>query len=178
MSAVNTGTTRIAIVAALIISGIAVLVSGFAKGGGAVALPSGGGSSPTPSLSTGPTHSKSPKPANTLSPSAPADVKVAVYNAAFDQPNSIGIAASVSGKLQNAGYVPAAAPSNGPTAIPKTVVYYSTRGDSAQHQADAQYIADHYLHGAKVQQLGTQYANVVPASADVLIFLGADYLKR
>ncbi len=173
----STGTTRIAIVAALVISGIAVLVSGFAKGGGAVALPNGG-TIPTPSLSSGPTHSKSPTPTSTLSPSPPAEVKVVVYNAAFDQPNSIGIAATVSMKLQNAGYVPAATPSNGPTAIPKTIVYYSTRGDSAQHQADAQYIADHYLHGAKVQQLGTQYANVVPASADVLIFLGADYLKR
>lgn len=169
----NTGTTRIVIVAALVIVGAVVLLNGFPSGTGASAP---GGSTPSngpPSPTSGP-KTTTPPP-STVSPQAPADIEYAVYNGTY----TVGLASQVDMKLANDGYVQAQAPADSPTKpLPKTIVYYKGGAAAAQNEADAQYIADQYLDGAKVAKLDAKYEGVVPPTAQVSIFLGNDYAKK
>ena len=171
----STGTTRIAIVAALVVIGAAIVLNAFPTSGGTGAAPAGG-NSPSIGPSTTPSRAKTTTPPpETVSPQAPADIEYAVYNGTYTP----RLAAQVDTKLANDGFIQAQAPADSPTKpLPKTIVYYKGGSAAPQNQADAQFIADTYLDGAKVAKLDPKYGSVVPPTAQVAIFLGNDYAKK
>ena len=171
----NTGTTRIVIVAALVIVGFVVLVNGFAGSGGEVATPG-----PTGSASVGPaptdTQTKSPKPPP--EPQAPKKIQFFVLNGT----NETGLAGIHAERLLNQGLTPVEdlqgdiagdAPAKGQN---KTIVYFRGGDAAAQNEADARWVADSYFEGAAVRELATEVAgtDVVPEGANVVILLGED----
>ena len=165
----NTGTLRIAIVVALVITGVVVLRSGFASGGpAAIALPSGS-SSPSPSPS--PSHSRSPKPSTAPSPQVEG-----VITAVFNGTTVLGLGAQVQQTLTHDGYVFPVDAANSPTIpLSKSIVYYRGGADAAQNRSDAQYVADTYLQGAKVKALATDQASLVDKTVQIAIFIGNDF---
>jgi hypothetical protein len=167
---VNTGSIRIAIVAALVVAGVVVLRNGFG-GGGAIAQP-GGGTSPTTSPTPNPSHSKSPKPTSTPSPQV-----AGVITAVFNGTTALGLGASMEQTLTKDGYVFPVHAENSPTIpLAKSIVYYRGGADAAQNRSDAQYVADTYLKtGAKVKELATDQASLVDKTVQIAIFIGNDF---
>jgi hypothetical protein len=166
---VNTGSIRIAIVAALVVAGVVVLRSGFG-GGGAIAQ--SGGASPTTSPTPNPSHSKSPKPTSTPSPQV-----AGVITAVFNGTTGAGLGASMEQTLTKDGYVFPVAAENSPTIpLAKSIVYYRGGAGAAQNRSDAQYVADTYLKtGAKVKELAANQASLVDKTVQIAIFIGNDF---
>ena len=166
----NTGSLRIAIVVALVIAGVVVLRSGFgAGGGGAIALPSGSSSPSSPAPS--PSHAKSPKPTSTPSPQV-----AGVITAVFNGTTVLGLGAQVESTLVKDGYVFPVDASNSPTIpLTKSIVYYRGGANAAQNRADAQYVADTYLQGAKVKALAPSQSSLVDKTVQIAIFIGNDF---
>jgi hypothetical protein len=172
----STGTTRLMIVVALVVAGAAVLLNGFAADTGIVA----GGETPSPSETPTPTETETPPPdgdGEPVEPSAPSDVRIAVFNGA----GVTGLAAQVTGRLVNReGYVQGLAPGDWPESdIEKTIVYFTGGGQADQNRVDAQVIADSFLDGARVRELDEQLADdlEIPRSVDVVIVVGRDYAE-
>lgn len=177
MGRVNTGTTRLLIIAALVVAGIAVLLNGF-SGDENVALPGGDGT--TTSETPSPPESSSPTPDGGTTPATPrepGEVQILVFNGT----NVAHLAGDVYENLvTQIGYVPVANAADSPVKpFEKTIVYFRGGAHAAQNEADARHIADTYLDGAKVSELDEGFATQaeVPRSADVVIVLGNDYAK-
>jgi hypothetical protein len=170
---VNTGTARIVIIVALLITGGLVLANAFGDAGvAATGGPSGGGSSPTPSSSASVSGTQSPTPPPpTPDPQLPKDVAVAVFNGT----SSIGLAGTVMDQLHADGYKVGQVPADAPTKpVDKTAVYFVGGTDAAQNESDATAIADKYFKGAKVRELSADLGDLVEKGVQVVVVVGVN----
>jgi hypothetical protein len=169
---VNTGTARIVIIVALLITGGLVLANAFGDAGvAATGGPAGGGSSPTPSSSASVSGTQSPTPPPTPDPQAPKDVAVAVFNGT----SSIGLAGTVMDQLHADGYKVGQVPADAPTKpVDKTAVYFAGGTDAAQNESDATALADTYYKGAKVRELSADLGDLVDKGVQVIVVVGVN----
>jgi hypothetical protein len=161
---VATSTVRFAIIVALVFGGVVLIGKAFPEVSGGA--PSVGVLSPTPSESSSPKPSKTPK--DTPSPQVQG-VRIAVYNGT----SVTGLAADTATKLSDT-YQYVADPQNvadAPSAVAQTTLYYR----SAQDQIEAQYIADVFFKGLDVKIAQLDATSDVPKSVQVAIYLGTDY---
>ena len=165
----NTGTIRIAIVAALLAVGALVMTNGFADTGATADGPPAGGSS-TSSDSPTPTATDTPSaPVQTPSPAAPKDTTVAVFNGT----RSVGLAGIVMDDLTAAGYITGQDPADAPsTPVEKTVVYFGGGTDADQNESDASALAESFFKGAKIKELSPDLGDVVDKGVQVVIVVG------
>ena len=165
MFAVNLGTWRIVILAALVTSGVIILSNGFGGAEVDVTTPTG---STEPTGPTGPA-TESPEP---LPLEGQVDgVSIAVFNGT----ESIGLAADVTVSLDDAGYGVGQDAADAPTTgVRVTTVYYRGGPDAAQNQANAQRLANEELGGAKVRKINPEFADLVTADTDLVVVLGQD----
>jgi hypothetical protein len=152
------------IVAALVLTGVAVLVNGFSDGTSQAA--------PSPSTSATPTESPSPT-------AKPDDDVVGQKNAfvqVFNGTNSPGAAADFLVKLMNDGYFQAGEPEDAPEKpVLDSIVYYRTDNTEEQNQADAALLARDYLpETTSVEKLPPEFVDIVDPTADVIVVLGED----
>ena len=161
----NPGISRLAIVLALVIGGVAVLANGF-DDDAVVARPSG---STTPSPSESPSPSRSPQASIVPNETG---VLVQVLNGT----SRAGYAGDFQQMLIDLGrYLEAGDPGDAPNKpILDSIVYYRADEDGPQHEADAQFLSDEYLGGVPVERLPAELAEVVNPAADVVIVLGED----
>ena len=160
----NPGVSRLAIVIALVIGGVALLANGFSAGK-TVAAP-GDPQSPTPSESSSP--SRSPQPS--IVPNKDG-VLVQVLNGT----STAGYAGDFQILLEQEGYLRAGEPADAPDKpVVDSVVYFRRDDHKAQNQADAQLLSDTYLGGVRVKALPAALADLVSESADVVVVLGED----
>jgi hypothetical protein len=173
---VNTGTARIVIIVALLVTGGLVLANAFSGAGvAAIGGPLGGGTSPTPSSSPRLyTGTPTPTPPPTPDPQAPKDVAVAVFNGTG---TATGLAGVVMENLHADGYKVGQVPANAPnTPVDKTVVYYVGGPDAEQNKSDATELAQKYYPDAKVKELDPSYAqgNLVEKGVQVVVVIGVN----
>jgi hypothetical protein len=163
---VNPGVSRLAIVIALVIGGVALLANGFSEGK-TVAAP-GDPQSPSPSESSSP--SRSPQPS--IVPNKDR-VLVQVLNGT----STAGYAGDFQILLEEEGYLRAGEPADAPDKpVLDSIVYFRQDAKKAQNRADAQLLSDTYLGGVPVKPLpkdGT-LADIVSESADIVVVLGED----
>jgi hypothetical protein len=179
---VNTGTTRIVIVAALVLAGFVVLVNGFPSSGVRASIGPGPGDTTSPSTSVSPSETETPPPQLPPDPQQPKKIHFFVLNGT----NSTGLAGTQAEQLGNHDLTPALNGENVPAddaptkGQKKTVVYFRGGDDAEQNEADAQWVADTYLGGATVRELAADIASgdLVPAEANVVILLGEDSIAR
>jgi hypothetical protein len=161
----NPGVSRLAIVIALVIGGVALLANGFSDGE-TVAAPRGS-SSPTPSETPSPARS----PQQSIVPNQQG-VLVQVLNGTTKP----GLAADFQATLvDQGGYLEAGTPGDAPDKpVVDSVVYFRQDNNKAQNRADAQLLSETYLGGIAVKPLPAALKDVVSASADVIVVLGED----
>jgi hypothetical protein len=161
----NPGVSRLAIVIALVIGGVALLANGFSDGE-TVAAPRGS-SSPTPSETPSPARS----PQQSIVPNQQG-VLVQVLNGTTKP----GLAADFQATLvDQGGYLEAGTPGDAPDKpVVDSVVYFRQDNNKAQNRADAQLLSETYLGGIAVKPLPASLKDVVSASADVIVVLGED----
>ncbi len=163
----NPGAARLAIVAALVIGGVAVLANGFGDEVSS-ARPRG-----TPSASPSPSPSPTQAPRETVVPNQEG-VLVQVFNGT----NEAGAAGDFQLLLEQENYLPAGDPADAPDKpVIDTIVYFRPGGGaSAQNRADAQLLSETYLDSAPVEPLPAAYADpsVTDPAADVVVVLGED----
>jgi hypothetical protein len=162
----NLGIARLAIVAALVVGGIAVLANGFSDEGAGAAPPP----SPSPSPSESPTPS--PQPTQDIVPN-----KKGVLVQVFNGTSTAGLAGDFELLLEDEGYLKAGDPADAPDKpILDSIVYFRADDHRAQNRADAKLLAQDYLGGAPVAPLPAAYDDpaVTSESADVIVVLGED----
>jgi LytR cell envelope-related transcriptional attenuator len=174
---VNTGTTRIIIVAALVVAGFVVLVNGFPSVDQEASGGPGTGTSTSPTASVSPSETETPPPEPPPDPQPPKKIHFFVLNGT----NSTGLAGIEAEHLANQELTPAlnaadSAADDAPTkGQKKTIVYFRGGDEAEQNQADAQWVADTYYDGATVKELDPDVeSDVVPAEANVVVLLGED----
>jgi LytR cell envelope-related transcriptional attenuator len=161
---VNPGISRLAIVIALVIGGVALLANGFSDGE-TVAAPRGS-SSPSPSESPSPSRS----PSQSIVPNQDG-VLVQVLNGT----SKAGYAGDFQILLEQEGYLRAGEPADAPDKpVVDSVVYFRKDDNRAQNQADAQLLSETYLGNVSVKPLPAALADLVSESADVVVVLGED----
>jgi len=161
---VNPGISRLAIVIALVLGGVALLANGFSDGE-TVAAPQGS-SSPSPSESPSPSRS----PSQSIVPNQDG-VLVQVLNGT----SKAGYAGDFQILLEQEGYLRAGEPADAPDKpVVDSVVYYRKDDNRAQNQADAQLLSETYLGNVSVKPLPADLADLVSESADVVVVLGED----
>jgi LytR cell envelope-related transcriptional attenuator len=162
----NPGVSRLAIVIALVIGGVALLANGFSDSK-TVAAP---GDSPTPS-SPSQTPSPARSPQQSIVPNQEG-VLVQVLNGT----STPGLAADFEAMLvDQGGYLEAGTPGDAPDKpVVDSVVYFRQDGNKAQNKADAQLLSETYLGGVPVKPLPAALKGVVSRSADVVVVLGED----
>jgi len=173
MGGVNFGSGRILVIVALIVAGVAILAGGFGHGVTSLGATGGNPASSTPPSGAHASPSSSPSNSAAPSPQPAKDVKIAVFNGT----SALGLAAQGQTTLVNAGYVAGQLPQNSPVqgVAPKTVIYYRGGATAEQSKADAQFMADKYFKGAKVQLLGGAFQSAIAADITVTVVLGQDY---
>ena len=171
----NTGTARIIIIVALLVTGGLVLANGFAS---PAAVEAGSQpdvvASPSPSPSNrSPAETDSPAPTveETPKPAAPKEIPVAVFNGTYET----GLAGTVMEGLLEAGYRSGQEPTDTETKpVERTVVYFVGGADAAQNESNATELADTYFKGAKVKELSADVGEV-DQSVQVVVVIGEDY---
>jgi hypothetical protein len=160
----NPGVSRLAIVIALVIGGVALLANGFSDSE-TVAAPS---DSSSPSLSETPSPSRSPQ--QSIVPNQDG-VLVQVLNGT----SKAGYAGDFQILLEQEGYLRAGEPADAPDKpVVDSVVYYRKDDNVAQNKADAQLLSETYLGGVPVKPLPATLGDLVSKSADVVVVLGED----
>jgi LytR cell envelope-related transcriptional attenuator len=161
----NPGVSRLALVIALVIGGVALLANGFSDGE-TVAAPRDS-SSPSPSETPSPARS----PQQSIVPNQQG-VLVQVLNGTTKP----GLAADFQATLvDQGGYLEAGTPGDAPDKpVVDSVVYFRQDNNKAQNRADAQLLSETYLGGIAVKPLPAALKDVVSASADVIVVLGED----
>jgi hypothetical protein len=176
---VNTGTARIVIIVALLVTGVLVLANGFADSDTAVAGSSDGGggattTSPSASASAAPSTAQSPQ--QQQQPEAPkADKPGDTFIAVFNGTDSTGLAGIVADELVNDGYVPGQEPADAPNKpVTDTIVYFVGGPAADQNRADAERLAEKYYPDAKVKELDPAYTDndLVDKSVQVVVVVG------
>jgi len=168
---VNQGTARIVIIVALVAVGVAVLANGFDGSGGAAATPSGSETSPTETPTA--TDTTTPTPTETPSPQT-----TGVLFMALNGTSVTGLGAQVQELLVAEGYQAVVDAENTPQGnVQVTTVYYRGGANAAQNKSDAQYVADTFFPDIEVQveKLGSQFNDIVPNSATLVVVAGQDY---
>jgi hypothetical protein len=164
---VNPGVSRLAIVVALVIVGVALLANGFSDGE-TTAAPR---NSSSPSVSDSPSPSRSPQ--RSIVPNQEG-VLVQVLNGT----SKPGLAADFQTLLvDQGGYLEAGTPGDAPDKpVVDSVVYFRQDDNRAQNRADAQLLSETYLGGVPVKPLPADLADppLVSESADVVVVLGDD----
>jgi LytR cell envelope-related transcriptional attenuator len=161
---VNPGVSRLAIVIALVIGGVALLANGFSDGG-TVAAPRDS-SSPSPSESPSPSNS----PSQSIVPNQDG-VLVQVLNGT----SKAGYAGDFQILLEQEGYLRAGEPADAPDKpVVDSVVYFRQDDHKAQNRADAELLSETYLGGVSVKSLPATLNDLVSESADVVVVLGED----
>jgi hypothetical protein len=164
---VNPGITRLAIVLALVIGGVAVLGNGFTDEGAAAR--SDGSTTPSPSASPSPSRS----PQASIVPNQEG-VLVQVLNGT----SRAGYAATFQQMLVDVGgYLEAGDPGDAPDKpIVDSIVYFRADDNTKQNRADARLLSDEYLGGVPVEQLPADLADsdLIDPAADVVVVLGED----
>jgi hypothetical protein len=161
---VNPGISRLVIVVALVIGGVALLANGFSDGE-TVAAPRGS-SSPSPSESPSPSSS----PSQSIVPNQDG-VLVQVLNGT----SKAGYAGDFQILLEQEGYLRAGEPADAPDKpVVDSVVYFRKDDNRAQNEADAQLLSKTYLGNVPVKPLPADLADLVSESADVVVVLGED----
>lgn len=168
---VAASTLRFALIVALVVGGIVVINKAFpesaSSGDGSGTVPDPGGpavsGSPSPSVSV----SESPS-ANLPSPTI-TGTRIAVYNGT----STTGLALDVTTALVGDGYIAAQEPTDAPSTVAVTTIYYRTNQD----KVEAEYIANEYFKKLDVvpAKLGDQAGSEVGREVQVAIFLGNDY---
>jgi LytR cell envelope-related transcriptional attenuator len=173
MSPVNFGSARILVIVALVVAGVGILADGFGHGVTTVGATGGTVASTSSSPGSRPSGSTSPTVTAPVTPQAPKDTKIAVFNGT----GALGLAAQAQTVLTNAGYAAGQQPANSPVqgGAAKTVVYFRGGANAAQNKADAAAIAATYFKGAPVQVLGPDFSSLVAPAIAVTIVLGQDY---
>jgi LytR cell envelope-related transcriptional attenuator len=171
---VNPGVTRLVIVLALAVGGVAVLAQGFDAESAAAPTASPDPTSPSP------TESPSPPPQNGNGGEVVGQQKgvlVQVLNGTFTP----GLAGDFQNRLEDDQYLSGGDPTDAPAKpVVETVVYFRD-DDSAeqaeQNEADARLLAETYLGDAAVEQLPRDYRgpDVTDPAADVIVVLGEDF---
>jgi hypothetical protein len=160
----NPGVSRLAIVIALVIAGVALLANGFSDGE-TVAAPR---DSSSPSLSETPSPSRSPQ--QSIVPNKDG-VLVQVLNGT----SKAGYAGDFQILLEQEGYLRAGEPADAPDKpVVDSVVYYRQDDNKAQNKADAGLLSETYLGGVPVKPLPATLDDLVSKSADVVVVLGED----
>jgi hypothetical protein len=161
---VNPGISRLAIVIALVIGGVALLANGFSEGT-TVTAP---GDSPSPTPSDSPSPSRSPQAS--IVPNKDG-VLVQVLNGT----SKAGYAGDFQILLEEEGYLRAGEPADAPDKpVLDSIVYFRQDDHKAQNRADAQLLSETYLGGVAVKPLPKDLADVVSESADIVVELGED----
>jgi hypothetical protein len=170
MGAVNLGTWRIAILAALIAFGAVVLSNGFSGDADVGETP--------PATVTGPTGGTTgPTETETAAPPPPEGKVRGVSIAVFNATDEAGLAAQVTLDLEDAGYTSAQDAANAEASgVQRTIVYFRGGADAAQNRANAERMVDEQLAGAKVARLNPAYADLVPEDTQLVIVLGEDQI--
>jgi hypothetical protein len=162
---VNPGVARLVIVVALVVGGVAVLANGFSDEGAAAA--------PDDSATPSPTESPSPtrSPQKSVVPNQEG-VLVQVLNGT----TRAGYAGDFQILLEDqGGYLRAGEPADAPDKpVVDSIVYFRPDRNRVQNRADAGLLSDEYLGGVPVQPLPAPLAEVVSATADVVVVLGED----
>jgi cytoskeletal protein RodZ len=174
---VNTGTARIIIIVALLVTGGLVLANGFAAPAAVEAASSEPDvvTSPSPSPSTDAPETDSPAPAveETPKPAAPKDVRIAVFNGTYES----FLAGTVQDELVAEGYRSGQDPTDTDSKpVERTVVYFVGGADAAQNESDATELAGTHFKGAKVKELSADVGDV-DQSVEVVVVLGEDYVS-
>lgn len=160
----NPGVSRLAIVIALVIGGVALLANGFSDGG-TVAAPR---DSSSPSASESPSPSRSPS--QSIVPNQDG-VLVQVLNGT----TKAGYAGDFQILLEQEGYLRAGEPADAPDKpVVDSVVYFRQDDHKAQNRADAELLSETYLGGVSVKSLPATLQDLVSESADVVVVLGED----
>ena len=168
----NTGTARIVLIVALLVTGGLLLANGFdaANTAASGAQPSVE-TSPTPSPTEGrDTETDSPPPPpEKPDPEAPKDTPVTVYNGT----DSVGLAGIVLEDLEEDGYVVGQEAQDALTKpVDETIVYYVGGAEAEQNKANANALAKKHYPDAKVKELDAAYDGVVAKDVEVLVILG------
>ena len=162
----NPGISRLAIVIALVIGGVALLANGFSEGTTVAA----------PSDSQSPTPSDSPSPSNSPQPSIVPN-KEGVLVQVLNGTSKAGYAGDFQILLEEEGYLRAGEPADAPDKpVVDSIVYFRQDDHKAQNRADAQLLSETYLGGVPVKPLPKDgpLADVVSESADIVVELGED----
>ena len=170
----NTGTVRIVIIVALLVTGGLLLANGFADPVTAAAGPTtDDGASPTPSSPASPDVTDTPTPPTPPppDPQAPKETSITVYNGT----DSLGLAGIVLDDLRRDGYaVGQEAKDALQKPVEETVVYYVGGADAEQNEVNAAALAEKYYPDAKVKELDPAYRGVVEKDVQVLVMLGVN----
>lgn len=178
MTPVNLGTGRLIVILALVVAGVLVLSQGFTDEGQTSAQPS---TSPTVS----PTDTGSPQPTGTEPPGgngeAPEPNTTGVNFIALNGTPTTGAGAAAQGLLVADGYVSVLDAADSPVqGVSVTTIYYRGGADSAQNQADAEYVNETYFEGkGQVDKVSSApvFEEVVPKSATLVVVVGSDYAE-
>ena len=177
MARVNLSPARLAVLVALIVSGVAITMNGFGDEGTAVADGNGEVVEPTASESVEPTASASPS--ETQSPAAELEPQVdGVMIQVLNGTDATGLASQAEQFLESKGYVAALpAADAAQKGVPDTIVYFRTGDDAEQNEVDADNLAKKYLKGveATVKPLNASLDADVAPKTQIVIVLGQDY---
>jgi hypothetical protein len=172
---VNSGTWRIVIIVALVVTGVAVLANGFVDQGAAVAQTA---SSPAPSAtgSAGPTQTDTPTDAAPPA-EAPEPETRGVLIKVFNGTDVTGLAGEVQERLEADGYVAPEDAADAPIkGVRRTTVYYRAGDNDAQGKVNAQYVSKTYFNNdARVEVLSAVYEDEVTNPVQIAIVVGEDY---
>lgn len=163
---VGTSTLRFAIIAALVVGGILLINQAFPVlgGSGGGTIPNGGpGVSPSPSTSS--TPSKPPKV-------PPSPQVVGVRIAVFNGTSVTGLAGdTLTAITKKYGMVAAQDPSDAPSDVAQTTLYYRSPTD----EVEAQFLADDFFKDLDVTIARLEPGTDVSRDVQVAIYLGNDY---
>jgi hypothetical protein len=175
MTPVNSGTMRIVIIVALIVTGVAVLSNGFVEQGAAVPQ-SGSAAPPTSTEPSVPPAGGSPTETPTAT-ETPKPNSRGVLIKVFNGTAVTGLGAEVQTLLVDDGYVAPEDAANAPIpGVKRTIVYYREGDNEAQGRADATYVSKTYFNGkARVEVLADAYVDQVTNPVQLAIVVGQDY---
>lgn len=163
---VGTSTLRFAIIVALVVGGVLLINQAFPVlgGSGGGTIPNGGpGVSPSPSTSPSPS-----KPAKVTPSPQVVGVRIAVFNGT----SVTGLAGdTLTAITKKYGMVAPYAPSDAPSDVTQTTLYYRSPTD----EVEAQFLADDFFKDLDVTIARLEPGTDVSRDVQVAIYLGNDY---
>jgi hypothetical protein len=163
---VGTSTLRFVIIVAFVVGGILLINQAFPVLGseGGTTIPNGG-----PGVSVSPSASPSPSKPPKVTPSPQVvGVRIAVFNGT----SVTGLAGdTLTALTKKYGMVAAQDPSDAPSTVAQTTLYYRSPSD----EVEAQFLADDYFKDLDVTIARLEPGTDVSKDVQVAIYLGNDY---